>query len=64
MTNANEKGSNSSRIADKLLVQINTQRNQLYLFADSRHLADPEVVQMSQELDRLLNLYNTLIECE
>ncbi|AHF08014.1 sporulation protein Spo0E [Desulfitobacterium metallireducens DSM 15288] len=50
--------------ADKLLSQIDEQRNRLYNLANGRRLVDPEVVQMSQELDQLLNLYTILIKRE
>ncbi len=41
-----------------LLKQIEDLRNKLYLLSQGRDLADPAVVEMSQELDTLLNLYN------
>lgn len=60
-TKVEGKGSEDLMRTDELLIQIDEQRNQLYLLAQSRMLADPEVVQMSQNLDQLLNLYNSLM---
>lgn len=41
-----------------LLKQIEDLRSKLYILSQGRDLADPAVVEMSQELDTLLNLYN------
>lgn len=41
-----------------LLKRIEDLRTKLYLISKGKDLVDPEVVQMSQELDDLLNLYN------
>lgn len=41
----------------QLLVRIEELRYQLYLLSRGRDLVDPEVVQVSQELDRVLNEY-------
>lgn len=46
---------------DRLLKKIENQRNLLYAKAKDRRLVDPEVVQMSQKLDRLLNQYHSLV---
>ncbi|WP_006715730.1 aspartyl-phosphate phosphatase Spo0E family protein [Desulfitobacterium metallireducens] len=64
MTETFEEGSDRLMRADKLLSQIDEQRNRLYNLANGRRLVDPEVVQMSQELDQLLNLYTILIKRE
>lgn len=64
MTEAFEEGYENPMRADKLLVQIDEHRSRLYILAAHRSLVDPEVVQMSQELDDLLNLYNNLIKNE
>lgn len=40
-----------------LLKEIEDLRRQLYVLSQDKELADPAVVQMSQELDILLNLY-------
>lgn len=40
-----------------LLDQIEKLRYGLYALSDGKELVDPEVVQVSQELDRLLNEY-------
>lgn len=54
-----ERSENLMR-ADTLLNQIEEQRYLLYITARNRSLADTEVVQMSQRLDRLLNQYRSL----
>lgn len=41
----------------KLIEQIEELRYRLYGLSKGKELVDPEVVQMSQELDRLLNEY-------
>lgn len=41
----------------QLLSQIEELRYQLYILSKGKELADPEVVQVSQELDRLLNAF-------
>lgn len=41
-----------------LLDQIEKLRYGLYALSDGKELVDPEVVQVSQELDRLLNEYH------
>lgn len=43
---------------EQLLSQIEVLRYQLYILSKGKELADPEVVQVSQELDRLLNEYH------
>nr|WP_041220012.1 aspartyl-phosphate phosphatase Spo0E family protein [Desulfitobacterium dichloroeliminans] len=40
-----------------LLREIENLRHQLYVLSADKELADPEVVQLSQELDILLNMY-------
>lgn len=40
---------------DSLFSQIEELRYQLYYLSKGKELADPEVVQVSQDLDRLLN---------
>lgn len=42
----------------QLLKRIEDLRSKLYLISQGKDLVDPEVVQMSQELDTLLNIYN------
>lgn len=64
MTKVFEEGSENLMRADILLTQIDEQRNQLYILVHNRSLVDPDVVQMSQKLDQLLNLYHTLMTCE
>lgn len=59
-TGAFEEGSENLMRVDRLLNQIEEQRYLLYRVARNRNLADPEVVKMSQELDRLLNQYCSL----
>lgn len=55
-----EEESENLMRADTLLNRIEEQRYLLYITARNRRLADPEVVQMSQTLDRLLNQYHAL----
>lgn len=43
---------------EKLMYRIEQERRRLYEFASDKSLFDPEVVQLSQHLDRLLNEYN------
>lgn len=43
----------------KLSKKIEKLRLQLIDFADGRSFSDPEVVAMSQRLDKLLNYYHT-----
>lgn len=64
MTKVFEEGSENLMRADILLTQIDEQRNQLYILVHNRSLVDPDVVQMSQKLDQLLNLYHTLMTCK
>ena len=42
---------------DKIVKRIETLRGRLNKFAYNRNLIDPEVVDISQKLDRLLNQY-------
>ena len=44
----------------KLLKRIEGLRKRLNRFGLTRNLIDPEVVQISQQLDRLLNQYNRI----
>ena len=41
----------------KLLVAIEELRRKMHEYADGKGLTDPGVVEISQELDRLLNQY-------
>lgn len=41
----------------QLLDRIEVLRYQLYILSKGKDLVDPEVVQVSQELDRILNEY-------
>lgn len=43
--------------AEQLLSRIEELRHLLYSMAKDRRLADPEVVHLSQKLDKLLNQY-------
>lgn len=61
MTKPDQKGREHLMRSEKLLMKIDEHRDRLYTLAQNRRLADPEVVQLSQELDELLNLYNSLI---
>jgi hypothetical protein len=61
MTKPDQKGREHLMRSEKLLMKIDEHRDRLYILAQNRRLADPEVVQLSQELDELLNLYNSLI---
>ncbi|MGE4273832.1 MAG: Spo0E family sporulation regulatory protein-aspartic acid phosphatase [Desulfitobacterium sp.] len=40
-----------------LLREIEDLRHQLYVLSEDKELSDPAVVQLSQELDILLNIY-------
>lgn len=42
---------------EELLREIEESRCRLYSLAQGKHLVDPEVVFLSQELDRLLNRF-------
>ncbi|MUK90243.1 Spo0E family sporulation regulatory protein-aspartic acid phosphatase [Ornithinibacillus sp. L9] len=45
---------------DKLLTQIETLRNQMTEVALSKGITSLESITLSQELDRLLNIYNEI----
>lgn len=45
-----------------ILNQIEVIRNQLNDLADKKELTHPEVVRLSQELDKILNKYHLLLQ--
>lgn len=47
---------------DKILKRIEVLRGRLNRFGLNRNLIDPKVVEISQELDRLLNKYQKAIK--
>jgi hypothetical protein len=48
-------------VEDKILKRIEVLRGRLNKFGMNRNLIDPKVVELSQELDRLLNQYQNTI---
>jgi hypothetical protein len=47
-----------------LLKRIEGLREKLYDIGLNRNLIDPEVIQVSQQLDQLLNQYHRIISCK
>jgi len=50
-------------VEKRLLKKIEALRRKLYKCASARSLVDEQVVQLSQELDELLNQYQRITKC-